>query len=105
MYGTIARFRIKPGVKDEFVRAMDSLGDAVIAGWMADYYFQMEKTPDEFYLVAIFKDKEAYMANADSADQHERYLVFRPYLTDDPEWHDGFVLSATGPGSVKGSEK
>jgi quinol monooxygenase YgiN len=99
MYGTIARFRIKPGVKDEFIRAMDGFGDAVIAGWVADYYFQMENDSDVFYLVAIFKNKEAYMANADSAEQHERYLVFRSFLMDDPEWHDGFILSATGPGS------
>ncbi|HZJ24148.1 MAG TPA: antibiotic biosynthesis monooxygenase [Anaerolineales bacterium] len=101
MYGTIARFRIKSGVKDEFIKAMDSFGDAFIAGWVADYYFQMENDSDEFYLVAIFKDKETYQANADSAEQHERYLVFRSFLMDDPEWHDGFILSGTGPGSVK----
>lgn len=101
MYGTIARFRIKSGVKDEFINAMDSFGDAFIAGWVADYYFQMENDSDEFYLVAIFKDKETYQANADSAEQHERYLVFRSFLTVDPEWHDGFILSGTGPGSVK----
>ena len=99
MYGTIAHFRIKPGVKDEFVRTMDSFGDAVIAGWVADYYFQMENDSDEFYLVAIFQDIQTYQANADSTEQHERYLVFRSFLVDDPQWHDGFILSATGPGS------
>ena len=101
MYGTIARFRIKPGVKDEFIRAMDSFGDQPISDWVADYYFQTENDPDEFYLVAIFKDKETYVANADSSEQHERYLVFRSFLVDDPEWHDGFILSATRPGSGK----
>jgi quinol monooxygenase YgiN len=101
MYGTIARFRIKPGVKDEFVKAMDSFGEAAIPGWVADYYFQMDNDPDEFHLVAMFKDKETYMANADSSEQHERYLVFRAFLTEDPEWHDGFVVSSTGPGSAK----
>ncbi|HLF75317.1 MAG TPA: antibiotic biosynthesis monooxygenase [Anaerolineales bacterium] len=101
MYGTIARFRIKPGVRDEFIRTMDSFADDVIAGWVADYYFQMDQDPDEFYLVAIFKDKETYQANADSPEQHERYLELRSFLTDDPEWHDGSILSATGPGSGK----
>ena len=101
MYGTIARFHIKPGVKDEFIKAMDSLGEAAIPGWVADYYFQMDNDPDEFYLVAIFKDRETYVTNADSAEQHERYLVFRSFLKDDPEWHDGFVVSGTGPGSAK----
>lgn len=101
MYGTIARFRIKPGVKDEFIKAMDDFGSAFIPGWVADYYFQMDRDSNEFYLVAIFKDKETYMANADSAEQHERYLVFRSFLENDPEWNDGFVLSATGPGAMK----
>ena len=101
MYGTIAHFRIKPGVRDEFIKAMDSFGGPFIAGWVADYYFQMDNDTDEFYLVAIFKDKETYQANADRAEQHERYLIFRSFLLDDPEWHDGFILSATGPGAGK----
>lgn len=101
MYGTIARFRVKPGVKDQFIKAMDGFGNTVIPGWVADYHFQMEHDSDEFYLVAIFKDKETYQANADSAEQHERYLIFRSFLADDPEWHDGFILSATGPGAGK----
>jgi quinol monooxygenase YgiN len=104
MYGTIARFRIKPGVKDEFIKAMDDLGGAMIPGWVADYYFQMDKDSDEFYLVAIFTDRETYQANAASIDQHQRYLVFRSFLTGDPEWHDGSIVSATGPGSAKRSE-
>ena len=101
MYGTIARFRLKPGVKDEFIQMMDNFGNAVIPGWVADHYFQMDKDPEEFYLVAIFKDKETYMANADSVQQHEQYLKFRSFLVDDPEWHDGYIRSSTGPGSGK----
>jgi len=104
MYGTIAHFRVKPGEKEEFVKAMDNFGSAAIPSWVADYYFQMDKDSDEFYLVAIFKDRESYQANADSVDQHQRYLVFRSFLVDDPEWHDGFVVSATGPGSAKRNE-
>ncbi len=101
MYGTIARFRLKPGVRDKFIKTMDAFGEVMIPGWVADYYFQMENDSDEFYLVAIFRDKQTYQANADSIEQHERYLAFRSFLVDDPEWHDGFILSATGPGSGK----
>jgi quinol monooxygenase YgiN len=97
MYGTIARFRIKPGTRDEFIKTMDGFGDAVIPGWKADYYFQMDKDPDEFYLVAVFQNKERYQANADAPDQHDRYLKFRSFLVADPEWHDGQIVSATGP--------
>jgi quinol monooxygenase YgiN len=97
MYGTIARFRLKPGVKDQFVQAMDSMGNDIIPGWVTDYYFQMDSDSDEFYLVAIFRDKETYLTNADSPEQHERYLKFRSFLVADPEWHDGSIVSATGP--------
>ena len=100
MYGTIAHFHLKPGVKQEFIETMDSFGQAAIAGWLADYYFQMDSGGDEFYLVAIFRDRETYLANADSPEQHERYLKFRSFLTADPEWHDGEIVSATGPGTL-----
>ena len=99
MYGTIAHFRIKPGTRDEFIQSMDSFGESVIPGWMVDYYFQMNNDPDEFYLVAVFKDRDTYEANADSAEQHERYLKFRSFLVDDPLWNDGSIVSATGPGA------
>ena len=100
MYGTIAHFRIKPGIKEEFIRTMDSFGDQPIAGWLADYYFQMDRDPEEFYLVAIFKDRQSYLANADSPEQHERYLKFRSFLVADPEWNDGFIVSGTGPNAI-----
>jgi hypothetical protein len=97
MYGTIAHFRIKPGTRDEFIKAMDGFGDAVIPGWKADYYFQMNNDPDEFYLVALFMDRDTYAENADSPEQHTRYLKFRSFLVEDPQWNDGRVVSATGP--------
>lgn len=100
MYGTIARFRVKEGVdKDEFKRKMDEFDSSDILGWIADYIFQTDADSDEFYLVAIFRDKESYQANADDPKQHERYLIFRSFLADDPEWNDGAIISATGPGS------
>lgn len=100
MYGTVARFRVKPEInQEEFKRRMDSFDSSQIDGWIADYIFQADADSDEFYLVAIFKDKESYQANADDPAQHERYVVFRSFLVDDPEWHDGTIVSATGPGT------
>lgn len=97
MYGTIAHFHLRPGVREAFIKMMDSFGSDIIPGWKADYYFQMDRDSDEFFLAAIFQDKETYTANADSPEQHERYLKFRSFLLDDPTWNDGFIVSATGP--------
>ncbi len=59
----------------------------------------MNANSNEYYLVAVFKDRESYKANADDPLQHERYLIFRSFLADDPEWNDGVIVSATGPGA------
>jgi heme-degrading monooxygenase HmoA len=100
MYGTIARFRTRKDVnKEEFKKRMDEFDSAEIPGWVADYIFQTDANSNEFFLVAIFKDKESYQANADDPGQHERYLIFRSFLEEDPEWNDGVILSATGPGA------
>jgi heme-degrading monooxygenase HmoA len=100
MYGTIARFRVKKGAdKNEFKRKMDEFDSSEIEGWIADYIFQTDADSDEYYLVAIFKDKKSYQINADDPKQHERYLIFRSFLEADPEWNDGEIISATGPGS------
>lgn len=97
MYGTIAHFHVLPGMQDDFIKMMDSFGNDVIPGWRADYYFQTDRDSTEFYLVAIFDDKPSYDDNANSAEQHERYLKFRSFLVEDPQWNDGFIVSATGP--------
>jgi hypothetical protein len=100
MYGTIARFRLKSDVdREEFKTKMDSFDSSVIEGWLADYIYQSDIDPDEFFLVAVFKDKETYQKNADDPKQHERYLIFRSFLVDDPQWNDGMIVSATGPGT------
>lgn len=100
MYGTIARFRVKGDVdKTEFKKRMDEFDSAQISGWIADYIFQTDADTNEFYLVAIFKDKDSYQANANDPKQHERYLIFRSCLDADPEWNDGDIISATGPGT------
>ncbi|MCL4271655.1 MAG: hypothetical protein KJZ72_19000 [Anaerolineales bacterium] len=100
MYGTIARFRVRKDVdKTEFKKRMDEFDSSQIVGWIADYIFQTDLNSDEFFLVAIFKDQASYQANADDPKQHERYLIFRSFLDADPEWNDGAIISATGPGT------
>ena len=100
MYGTIARFRLRKDVdKQEFKKGMDEFDSSNIPGWIADYIFQSDADSDEYFLVAVFKDKDSYQANADDPKQHERYLIFRSFLDADPEWNDGAIVSATGPGT------
>ena len=101
MFGTIARVRLKPGKKEALRHAMAEEDTAEISGWIADYLFESSQEAQVCYLVAFFKDEASYIANADSSAQHERYLKFRACLVDDPEWNDGHVISATGPGAYR----
>lgn len=93
MYGTIARVKIDPTKIEELKAVGDSMGTA--PGEVAGYVFQMDADPGELFLVAVFESREAYWANAQSPEQHERFLQLRALLLEDPEWHDGQIVSAT----------
>jgi quinol monooxygenase YgiN len=97
MYGTIAKFQVLPGKREEMIRVMTEDDAVTLDGWVADYVYQLDRNSDEFFLVAFFKDKSTYDANANSPAQHQRYLKWRALLASDPEWNDGTVVLANGP--------
>ncbi len=99
MYGTIARLRIKPGMISRFKALAAEESEAHIPGYMATYLYRMDGNPDEYYMAVLFKDKQSYLANADSPEQDARYQEYRQLLAADPEWHDGEVVYSDGPES------
>jgi quinol monooxygenase YgiN len=90
MYGTVARFRVKPGMEQKLQETMT--GDENIAGYVGAIVYRMDNNPNEMYLAVVFDSKEAYVKNADSPEQDARYREFREMLEADPEWHDGEVV-------------
>lgn len=92
MYGTIARVKIDPTKIEELKMVGDSMGTA--PGQIARYAYRMDADPGEIYLVAVFESKEAYWANAQSPEQNERFMRLRALFLEDPEWHDGEIVSA-----------
>ncbi len=92
MYGTIARVKIDPTKIEELKALGDSMGTA--PGQVARYVYQMDADPGVLFLVAVFASMEAYWANAQSPEQHERFSQLRALLLEDPEWHDGAIVSA-----------
>jgi quinol monooxygenase YgiN len=99
MYGTIARFQIKPGMEAKFKELEQEYTTAPVAGFVATYVYRMDATPHEYYMAVVFASKEAYQANAGSPEQDARYRKFRELLAADPEWHDGEIVSVTSPAS------
>lgn len=92
MYGTIARLRIKPGMLDEFMKLGGREQPDVYPDITFQHLYRSDSDPNEYWLVVGFTSREAYVRNAQSPEQHERYLHMRSLLDADPEWHDGEVV-------------
>lgn len=95
MYGTVAKMRVKQGTAED-VRSMTERWGREQApnvdGFVASYVFQADQDPNECWLVAIFEDRDSYVANAGRPEQDQWYRQMREHLEDDPEWHDGEVI-------------
>ena len=98
MYGTVARLRVKPGMEDKFRAFREEVSTNPPPGHVAFYVYQMDADPSEYYLVVIFKSKEAYHANAASSEQDAAYRKLREVLATDPEWHDGEIIGTDQAG-------
>src|SRR6476646_9659315 len=68
MYGTIARMRVKDGAEAELKRLTEQFQTLNIPGYVGEYVFRMDADPNEWFLVALFRDKDSYRANAESPE-------------------------------------
>jgi hypothetical protein len=92
MYGTIARLHPSPGSEEALAANLRRHRDLGVPGFRGSWLFRPGHDPYDrptLFLVAMFEDEASYRANADSPDQHERYLEMRALLEDDPDWMDG----------------
>lgn len=96
MYGTVARMRVKAGSVTDFQQIAQEIGVGRAPGQVAVYAYQLDRDPREFIMVAMFESKEAYVANAQSPEQHARFMRLMQVLDGEPEWNDGEVVYATG---------
>jgi heme-degrading monooxygenase HmoA len=94
VFGTVARVRVKPGMADRMLEHSRQYEDLDIPGHKGLLVYQSESDPDEFFMAVVFESRDAYVANASSDRQHERYLELRELLAGEPEWHDGAVVQA-----------
>jgi len=96
MYGTVARFRLKPGMEGQLRQILEEQGRVFAAGqvpgFVATYAYRMDADPNDYYLAVIFASKEAYWANARSPEQDARYRQLLPLFEREPEWHDGEIV-------------
>jgi quinol monooxygenase YgiN len=92
MYGTIARLSINPGMEAELMALAEDFGQESAPGLRGQYVYRMDADPQVYYLVVMFASRDAYHANAQSPEQHQRYERYRAVLAAEPEWHDGEII-------------
>jgi heme-degrading monooxygenase HmoA len=92
MYGTIARFTLKPGSAEEFGKVAMAQESGAIPGYVGTTVYHSDSNPDECWVVVSFEDRESYRKNADDPAQHQRYLELAQFFAKDPEWHDGEIV-------------
>jgi heme-degrading monooxygenase HmoA len=93
MYGTIAKFSLKPGMAEQFGKVAAAQDEVMtIPGYLGSVVYHSDSNPDECWLVVSFTDKESYVKNADSPAQNARYQQLVPFFAKDPEWHDGEIV-------------
>jgi len=92
MFGTIAKYRVKPGHVEQFMKDMGSFEDDPPAGWVYHTAFRSTQDPNEIWLSVVFESEESYRKNADSPDMDREYRKTLEHLQGEPEWHDGHVI-------------
>jgi heme-degrading monooxygenase HmoA len=91
MYGTVARIRLKAGAENAIAQITREEIPHV-AGIVFEHIYRTDADPLECFLIVGFESKDAYVANANSPEQHARYLRYRELFAADPEWHDGEIV-------------
>ena len=95
MYGTIARMKIKDGKYEEMRKAMTEITSSRNAdGSVGMFVFQMDRDPDELFVVVLSESEEKYRAYSESEDSNAGYEVMMRYLEEPPEWNDGKVIES-----------
>jgi len=92
MFGTVAKYRLKPGHEKQFMEEMGSFEGNPPAGWVYHTVFRSTNDPNELWLSVVFESEEAYRKNAGSPQMDKEYRRMLEHLQDEPEWHDGHVI-------------
>lgn len=92
MYGTVARYKLKPGTEEKLAEFEAEMRSLNIPGMIAEYTFRMDNNPNEYFECVVFESEATYRALAESPEQDKRYRKLRALLETDPEWHDGEIV-------------
>jgi quinol monooxygenase YgiN len=91
-FGTIAKYKVKPGNAEAFMTQMGNIEANPPAGWLYSTTFQSTTDPNEIWLSVVFESEDAYRKSANSPEMDRQYRENLDKLQGAPEWHDGHVI-------------
>jgi hypothetical protein len=84
MYGTVARYRLKPGMEAKLLEFEREAREEQMPGFVAEFTFRMDADPSVCFEALIFVCKEAYFAVADSPRQQALHKYGRILSDENP---------------------
>ena len=94
MYGTVARYRIKPGMEQKLLDFEREIRELGMKGFICEFTLRTDEDPSVCYEMIIFESKEAYRSVGDLPGWEERNRNLMEILESEPEWHDGEIFYA-----------
>ena len=91
-FGTVARYRVKPGHEEHLMETMKGFEASPPPGWIYTTMFRSADNPNDIWMSVVFESEEAYRKNAGSPDMDKEYRSMLQHLDGEPEWHDGHVI-------------
>jgi hypothetical protein len=99
MYGTVFRYRVKPGMEQQHIELFKNFDEHPPKGFVGAWTYRLDRGGNEYITAAAHTSKAAYAENAKRPEQGEFFQRFRDLLVDDVEWNDGEIVVGGG-GSV-----
>ena|SRR5579862_2232885 len=91
-FGTVARYRVKPGSEQQVLEMMKGFEASAPQGWIYTTLFRSAGNPNEIWMSTVFESEEAYRKTANSPEMDRQYRSLAEHLDGEPEWHDGHVI-------------
>jgi quinol monooxygenase YgiN len=85
---------MKPGSEDTLRELLREFEARQVPGFVAHYTYRLDADPNTIVEAVIFASKEAYVANANSPEQHTFYERMAALFDGEPEWQDGEIVHA-----------
>ena len=99
MYGSIFRMRPVAGREQDVIEVFNEWERERmpnVRGVVGGFLMKPDANTGELIGVAVFENKDAYLANGNDPAQHTWFMKLRELLQSDPAWEDGeFVVGGT----------